>query len=161
MRTKTAKKVKMDNMINLDNNIDPSNFLLSVLDAVEKINKNSGAYCKELKDAINKVKTNKLNEITKLSFEAPRKLNEEQYSLLSDKIKDKDKGGKGRKAKYWMFKGVIYKLNELCVMFKIPYGTIVQRYRMEWNEYRIWGVESHRIDHYISENLEMMITKID
>ena len=164
MKTKTTKKVKMTDNIMLDNNADPHAIVSSFLTALGKINKNVKDYCMKMMGAIDKVKLDELNEITKLSYEVPRKLDESQYSLVSDKIKEKEKekdDKRGRKANYWMFKGEIYILNELSEMFGLSYATITYRYRKGWDEFRIWGVDNHRKDHYITENLEMMITKVD
>jgi hypothetical protein len=86
----------------------------------------------------------------KLSFVAPQKV---AYSLVSDKVKITNKGGRNPKNVY-VHKGEYYTLVGLCKKFNLSYPMVYQRVHiMKWDLLRALGCENHRLDHYITENL--------
>jgi hypothetical protein len=92
----------------------------------------------------------------KASYIAPREV---EYSLVEHKLPEHLKygsGKKGRKGRVYIHKGEYYNLPELCELFNLRYTMVNQRIKSGWNMVRVFGVENHRIDNFIADNMEMM-----
>lgn len=102
-------------------------------------------------------KNNKVvKQITEASFVAPKIV---PYSLVESKFIRMNKGvtKRGKKpSNIVVHKGVYMTIPEASEVFNIPYSALYQRIKNGWDLVRAFGVESHRVDHYITENLEMM-----
>lgn len=104
------------------------------------------------------VANNKLKTATKdYKLEVPTPID---YSLVSHLLEKKYK--RGRLESTWMFKGKAYWFSNLCELFHQDKKLVYNRlYVLMWSASRAFGVDNHSKDHYISENLEMMITKVN
>ena len=104
------------------------------------------------------IANNKLKNATKdYKLEVPTPI---EYSLVSHLLERKNK--RGRIESTWMFKGKAYWFSDLCEMFKLDKNVVyIRLYRLMWPTDRAFGVDNHRKDHYITENIEMMITKVN
>lgn len=108
---------------------------------------------KKMLDTMNGEINKKNDDIYKASYIAPRKVD---ISLAEYKALYKFNDGRGRKPDIYMFKGEYFKFSELCELFGLKYKMVYQRIRMGWSMVRVFGVESHRVDNFIADNLRMM-----
>jgi Holliday junction resolvase len=90
---------------------------------------------------------------TKASYIAPREV---EYSLVENKLPPHLKNRKGKKCRIYIHKGEYYNLTEMCSLFRLNYSMVLQRIHNGWNLLRVFGVENHRVDNYIKENMEEM-----
>ena len=143
-KTKTAKKVKMENATVKGLETTLKSFML---------NTQFTEVGKKMMAVMKKEMSNIIKNETKASYIAPREV---EYSLVENKLPARFKNRRGAKGRIYIHKGEYYNLKELSVHFKLDYGMVHQRIKNGWNLLRVFGVENHRIDNYIKENMEKM-----
>lgn len=146
MRTKTAKKAKTvkDNTKFKELEDSIKSFMLN--SQFKEVGEKMLAFMKtEMSNIID-------NE-TKASYIAPREV---EYSLVEKKLPSRFKNRKGAKGRIYIHRGEYYNLSELCNLFNLNYMMVHQRIRSGWSLLRVFGVENHRVDNFIKENMEKM-----
>lgn len=146
MRTKTAKKAKTVK----------ANTKFKELEASIKSFKLNSQFKEVGEKLLALMKTEMSNIIdneTKASYIAPREV---EYSLVEKKLPSRFKNRKGAKGRIYIHRGEYYNLSELCNLFNLNYMMVHQRIRSGWSLLRVFGVENHRVDNFIKENMEKM-----
>jgi hypothetical protein len=146
MRTKTAKKVKTVKVNTTVKGLETTlkSFMLN-------------SQFKEVGEKMLAVMKTEMSNIidneTRASYIAPREV---EYSLVEKKLPSRFKNRRGAKGRIYIHKGEYYNLSELCNLFNLNYMMVHQRIKKGWNLLRVFGVENHRVDNYIKENMEEM-----
>lgn len=98
------------------------------------------------------------DDVSKASYIAPRKVD---LSLVEYKALYKFNSGRGRKPDIYAFKGEYFKLSELGELFNLSSKMLYQRIRNgeirgDLNMVNVFGIQNHRIDTFIADNLKLM-----
>jgi uncharacterized protein (UPF0248 family) len=98
--------------------------------------------------------SNRLKKESEMSFVAPRAVD---YALVADKLANTSSKRWKKVKTVYIHKGEYYNLSEICAEFGMDYHMVQQRIKiLKWDLLRAFGVENHRDDHYITENLLKM-----